>query len=41
MKGKLREWGNLLSPRPLLHKCVEEREKTRMAFLHEPAMQKG
>jgi len=28
---------NLLSP-ALLHKCVEEREKKRELFLHEPAV---
>jgi hypothetical protein len=30
--------GNLLSPTPLLHKSVEERENTREVSLHEPAV---
>ncbi|MGP8199821.1 MAG: hypothetical protein ACLQU4_10005 [Limisphaerales bacterium] len=29
---------NLLSPAPLLHKCVEERVNTQEISLHEPAV---
>ncbi len=36
-KGRLREWGTS-SPRPLLHKPVEERENTQVVFLHEPSV---
>jgi hypothetical protein len=37
MKGRRRGW-ETSSPRPLLHKCVEEREKTAKVSLHEPAV---
>jgi hypothetical protein len=37
MKGELSAKG-FLSPNPLLHKPVEEREKKREFYLHEPAV---
>ena len=32
------QWGEPPLPGPLLHKCVEEREKTPEPSLHEPAV---
>jgi len=37
MKGRMGVWKPPL-PGPLLHKCVEEREKTPEVSLHEPAV---
>jgi hypothetical protein len=37
MKGRRRRWEPPL-PGPLLHKCVEEREKTPGVSLHEPTV---
>ena len=40
MRGRMREW-ETSSPRPLLHKGVEERENTGKVSLHEPAVEGG
>jgi len=40
MKDRVKDW-RTSSPRPLLHKCGEEREKTRMVSLHEAAAGRG
>jgi hypothetical protein len=37
LKAETLRW-NPPHPSPLLHKCVEEREKTQEASLHEPAV---